>query len=73
MKRLRVQVAALELEQPGEVLEGVCDVRMAGPERPLTNLERPLLERHGLPISTLVLVEHHEVVQRSGDVRVIGA
>ena len=46
---------------------------MVGPERLLTEREAALVERFGLGIPALALVQRREVVQRAADVGMVGS
>ena len=45
---------------------------MIGTERFLADRQRPLVERLGVGVATLSVVEHSQVVQRLSDIGMIG-
>ena len=57
------------VEEISEVAGGGRDVRMFGAERPLANGECPAIERLGIGIARLMLVEAGEIVQGARDYR----
>jgi hypothetical protein len=50
-----------------------ADIGVLGAKRLLANRQAALVERLGLRIATLVVVEHRQVVEAGGDLAVLGA
>ena len=73
VKRHRLVVLALLLQQPSEVVELCREVRVLGAEGLLADRDGSLVERLGLVVLALSLQQTSEVVETRGEVRELGA
>ena len=69
---LGLRRAALRPIELGQIDQAHGEMRMVGSKRHLGDGERALVERLGLAVSALRMMQHGEIVERDGDVGVVG-